>query len=56
MNANNKTSSMATTEVEEERAMKLTHAYEEMAPESVRQTRTRMGPAFASKRWIVAAV
>ncbi len=27
--------------------MELTHAYEEMAPESVRQTRTRMGPAFA---------
>src|SRR5260370_40828288 len=55
MNANNKTSRMATTEVEEERAMELTHAYEEMTPESVRQTGTRMGPAFASKRWIVAA-
>jgi hypothetical protein len=33
MNANNKTSSMAAAEVEEGRAMNLTHAYEEMAPE-----------------------
>ena len=32
MNVNNKTSSMATAEVEQGRDMNLTHAYEEMAP------------------------
>ena len=46
---------LGTVEVEEGRAaMTLTHAYEEMTPESVRKTRIWTELACALKRWIMA--